>query len=581
MAASPPGTANTRGFGIAARLAGVIALLACAAAVTALAGLHATQVYGERVATLRTAAERAVLGERINGLINAVVMDSRGVYMAVDAKQVERFGRPLLANLANFERDMAAWQALLPPGRREELASTMQQARAFVQLRTELVEAGRRHGAAAANAIGNNEANRANRQALNDSVVALAAANAAEVAALAAGLDRFRETMRMVLAGVSAGGILLAVVLALRLAVGGIARPLARMTEAMRALASGQLDFAPPVAARRDEIGRMAAALEVFRAQAVENRDHDRRRAEAEAAAAEEKRRALVAMAGRIEAEAGGAVADIAARTQAVAETAERMTGLAARTGAAAGQAEQAAGTALATAREVAGSADELTLSIRDISRQVMRSTDAVGAAVAAGARTRSAIGALNGQVAEIGAVAEMIGSIAARTNLLALNATIEAARAGDAGKGFAVVASEVKQLASQTARSTEEISRHIAGVRQGTEQAVAAVAAIDATIGEIDAIAAAIAAAVAQQGTATAAIARNVADAAAAMDQTSRRNADVAAEAAEADRYARAVLDNSQGLDAAVRDLRAAIVQIVRSSTAEVDRRLFEREAA
>ena len=106
-----------------------------------------------------------------------------------------------------------------------------------------------------------------------------------------------------------------------------------------------------------------------------------------------------------------------------------------------------------------------------------------------------------------------MIGEIAAKTNLLALNATIEAARAGDAGKGFAVVASEVKALATQTARSTEEIARHIGEVRDATGASVAAVARIEQTIGEINAIAGSIAAAVEQQGAATAEIARNVAE--------------------------------------------------------------------
>jgi methyl-accepting chemotaxis protein len=115
----------------------------------------------------------------------------------------------------------------------------------------------------------------------------------------------------------------------------------------------------------------------------------------------------------------------------------------------------------------VPSAAEELAASIREIGGQVSQSTAVVGRAVTAGRRdTRETIEALNTQVERIGAVADMIGEIAARTNLLALNATIEAARAGDAGKGFAVVASEVKQLATQTARSTEEITRHIGEVR-------------------------------------------------------------------------------------------------------------------
>ena len=127
----------------------------------------------------------------------------------------------------------------------------------------------------------------------------------------------------------------------------------------------------------------------------------------------------------------------------------------------------------------------------------------------------------MNEQVGRIGAVADMIGEIAAKTNLLALNATIEAARAGDAGKGFAVVASEVKALATQTARSTQEIAQHIAQVRschrslrsppwRGSSRPSA----------RSNAIAGSIAAAVEEQGAATAEIARNVAETASAANE-------------------------------------------------------------
>ncbi len=142
-------------------------------------------------------------------------------------------------------------------------------------------------------------------------------------------------------------------------------------------------------------------------------------------------------------------------------------------------------------------------MSIREIGAQVAQSTEIVGRAVAAGAETRATIEALNEQVGRIGAVADMIGEIAAKTNLLALNATIEAARAGDAGKGFAVVASEVKVLATQTAQSTKEIARaHQSGAKRDRCLGCRSVR-IEQTIGEINAIAGSIAAAVEEQGAA------------------------------------------------------------------------------
>jgi len=380
------------------------------------------------------------------------------------------------------------------------------------------------------------------------------------------------------LAIVTAGLALLTACLTGWLLARGIARPILGITEAMRQLASGNQQIALPRRRSDDEVGRMAGAVEVFRLNAIEctrlqeENEAERQRGE------QKTRTALEGMAERIEAETGAALAKVRQRSGVMVEIADAMSASASRTGASAETAAAAAATALANAQAVAGAAEQLAASIREIGERVTESSAVVRHAVAAGSQTRSTIETLNQKVERIGAVADMIGEIAARTNLLALNATIEAARAGDAGKGFAVVASEVKQLASQTARSTDEITRHIAEVRAATTASTAAVARIEQTITEVNTIADSIAAAVEEQGTATAEIARNVTETANAANEMTARTSEVSAEAGDTGQHADEVRENAGSLNQAMQELRHAVIRVVRTATPEVNRRTGTR---
>ena len=357
-----------------------------------------------------------------------------------------------------------------------------------------------------------------------------------------------------------------------------VVRPISRMTGAMRRLADGDLEITVNGLKRRDEIGAMAAAVLVFRDHMIGERRLAANQVEEQQRADEAKRSALQTMANKIETDTTAALREVDARTTGMTRTADEMSASAVRTGEAAESAATAAAQALANAQTVASAAEELSASIREIAVQVTQSTAVVGRAVAVGQETQTSIEALNEQVARIGAVADMIGEIAAKTNLLALNATIEAARAGDAGKGFAVVASEVKQLATQTARSTEEIAQHISQVRSATGASVSAVNQIQQIITEVNAIGSSIAAAVEEQQAATAEIARNVSETASAANEMTRRTQDVSSEAEQTGRHASDVRENALGLESAVQELRHSVIRVVRTSTDEVDRRLDRR---
>ena len=160
----------------------------------------------------------------------------------------------------------------------------------------------------------------------------------------------------------------------------------------------------------------------------------------------------------------------------------------------------------------------------------------------------------------KIGEVVELITDIAEQTNLLALNATIESARAGEAGKGFAVVAGEVKNLANQTAKATEEISRQITDVQQATENSVGAIQGVTTTITEINEISTAISAAVEEQGAATQEIARNVEQAAAGTQEVNVNISGINQAATDTGSAASDVLQASEDLTAKSGELRELV---------------------
>ena len=367
------------------------------------------------------------------------------------------------------------------------------------------------------------------------------------------------------------------VFIAVAVEAGGI-KPLTRMTGAMRGLAGGDLETVIPGAGRGDEIGRMAAAMAVFRDNAVAARD-------LQGAAAEQRRKDLcqAAMDRHVQdfgASSAGAMASLNREATTMRRLADETSGVVRRTRALATETADGATDSARNLTQVAAAAEEMSASITEIGSQVARVTDAVHATVARAMETDRKVAGLAEAAAHVETVVRLITDIASRTNLLALNATIEAARAGEAGKGFAVVAGEVKALAAQTAKATDEIGGQIAAIRAATKDAVAAVRDVGAAIGQVSEVAAAIAAAVEEQTAVTASIASSVNTVAAATEAATLAMREVSKMSDAAEEASDTVLRASGNVARTADGLHAELTQFLAgiASLEEDERRKFER---
>jgi methyl-accepting chemotaxis protein len=339
-----------------------------------------------------------------------------------------------------------------------------------------------------------------------------------------------------------------------------IVRPILATTVAMGKLARGDLDVDVPAKANKDEIGAMAQAVQVFKDNAIRAKSLEEEQKALEAKAVADKKAAMTAMANQFETKVGSMVNGVSSSAEQLQASASAMSVTAEETNRQATAVAAASEQASTNVQTVASAAEELSSSITEISRQVADSAKIAGQAVDEVERTGQTVEALANAAQKIGDVVKLISEIASQTNLLALNATIEAARAGEAGKGFAVVASEVKNLASQTAKATDEIGGQIAEIQNATSASVAAMKGIGKTIGKMNQIAAGIASAVEEQGAATKEIARNVQQAAAGTGEVSSNIVGVTKTAGETGSSASQFKNAAARLSSQSTELRKAV---------------------
>jgi methyl-accepting chemotaxis protein len=340
----------------------------------------------------------------------------------------------------------------------------------------------------------------------------------------------------------------------------GLTRPLALTCGVMDRLASGDLAVDVPFVERRNEIGRIARSLRVFKDHLVEEgrlrETQDKMKQESEA----EQKGLMARLADEFESGVRASLDTLFAAATELRTTSQGMAATAKQTNAQATSVSAAAEQTSVNVQTAAAATEELSSSVTEIGQQVTRSTRIAADAVDEANRTNNAVQGLSAAAQKIGDVVKLISDIANQTNLLALNATIEAARAGVAGRGFAVVATEVKSLATQTAKATDEIGAQVAAMQGATDEAVKAIQGIGGTIGTINGIAMTIASAVEEQGAATHEIARTVQEAARNSRQVTASIVGVNQAAGETGSAANHVLASAEALRGQADTLRTNI---------------------
>jgi methyl-accepting chemotaxis protein len=474
-------------YPIVSRIVAVVVLLSLVATILGYVAVNGFEEYNRRVQQIDHASSQAITGERINGLINQAVMDSRGVYMSADHQESEKFAPLILKELAQLQRLAEQWSALAGPDQSATLQRALARVHEFIVFRTELVRLSREATLPEARAYGDNDANRTNRAALNQEIVAIAADNNLRLQQLTDDVKTFYRQRLYLLIVIAAVGIVGSLALAMLIVIFTVTRPINRLTETMVALAGGRTDLRVPGLRRQDEIGEMARAANVFLERAL-------------------------------------AVGQLTTR---IIENIRQVAVGATQVSQAVSQVSDGSNVQLTALRQSAAALEQSAQAITHVARSTQSASEEAKQTKvlseqgsASMERMVQVVTTIAENSAQVRRIADSISRIANQTNMLSLNASIEAARAGEQGRGFAVVAEEVGKLAQNTRSLAEDITTQVHLSTQEAERGVATARevatnmhGIARSVAEGDRLIAAIATAMEEQQVVVADVNRNVAE--------------------------------------------------------------------
>lgn len=495
-------------FSIAAKLYAIFALLATVTVVLALVAVLNARRHADLNRDYESAFRGAQFVERVNGIIYAMRLEARGIFMSADDVSAKRYAASLIRYNDRLGDLLTEWSWVLRPSEQAQFDALSERIKKYQEFIRDVVLHADDFSLKLTHTATDAEADDTLRSALNKDLETFGQLYSHRAQFAYGEIERGIEWASMTMSALGLFAVVLAVFGALVL-MRAVTRPLAAITRVTEQVAEGAA-VPIPYGARRDEIGALARSIAVFQHAMRHNEDLNKK--VIEAADARSRRQEMVAseivnFSSNVE----SSIADLGVICDQMLQASAQLAAAADNAGERTAGATAASSEASNNVRDIASAADELAASVMEIDRQVSQSNAVAEKAVGEAERTNVAVKELDEAARRIGDVVRLITDIAEQTNLLALNATIEAARAGEAGRGFAVVAGEVKALAGQTASATDEIASQITAMQQATQRSISAIGAIERTIMDIGEISSAIAAAVTEQGAATQEIARSV----------------------------------------------------------------------